>query len=59
MWIGEFTWLIWDDIDFERNVIQIRPKDSWTPKSGDQRAVPMTPRVFELLKSYREIIGGC
>lgn len=48
--IGELIWLTWDDVDFERNVLHIRPKDNWRPKSGDQRAVPMTPRVFELLK---------
>ena len=39
--IGELAWLTWDDIDFERNVLLIRPKEGWRPKSGD-RPDPVT-----------------
>ncbi len=49
--IGEIEWLTWDDVDFRRNVLHIRPKDDWIPKTGDQRAIPMTDRVARLLKS--------
>lgn len=38
------------NIDFSANVIRVRPKNGWKPKSGDERAVPMTPRVAELLR---------
>lgn len=51
--IGEIKWLTWDDVDFRRNVLHIRSKDDWTPKTGDQRAIPMTDRVCRLLRSRR------
>ena len=53
--IGEIKWLTWDDVDFEQNVLHIRPKDDWTPKNGDQRAVPMSNRVSRLLKSHKRL----
>lgn len=48
---GELRWLTWDDVDFEHNVIRIRPKEGWKPKTGDQRAIPMTDRVRSLLEA--------
>jgi integrase len=51
MRIGELKWLTWDDIDLLKSLIHIRSKDGWRPKSGDQRAVPMSARVKKLLKS--------
>lgn len=51
--IGEIKWLSWQDVDFKRNVLHIRPKDDWTQKTGDQRAIPMTDRVQKLLCSRR------
>jgi integrase len=47
--IGELIHLTWDDVDVANNVIRIRPKQGWKPKSGDQRAVPMSRRVGDLL----------
>lgn len=41
MRVGELKWLTWDDVDFDRDVLHIRPKDNWKPKTGDQRAIPM------------------
>lgn len=53
----ESRWLTWDDIDFEDNVIHIRPKDDWRPKTKQQRTFPMSPRVHEMLfampRTYR------
>lgn len=56
--IGEAKHLAWDDIDFENRVLLVRPKqisqkagDSWKPKTGDQRVVPLPPQVLEMLKS--------
>jgi integrase len=37
-------------VDFDNNVVHIRPKADWKPKTGDQRAVPMSPRVRSLLE---------
>jgi integrase len=47
--VGEIKHLTWEDIDLERALIHIRPKDDWQPKTGDQRAIPMNPTARELL----------
>ena len=47
---GELSHLTKADIDFKANVIHVRPKLDWRPKTGDARAVPMTPRVAGLLQ---------
>jgi integrase len=49
--VGEAKWLTWDDVDLDRRLIHIRPKDGWKPKSGDERTVPISDRLLELLKS--------
>lgn len=49
--VGEIKWLTWEDIDFERRLLHIRSKDDWTPKTGDSRVIPMTSRVYELLRA--------
>ena len=49
--VGEAKWLTWDDVDLDRRLIHIRPKDDWQPKSRDQRAVPMSDRLFALLSA--------
>lgn len=41
--------MTWDDVDFESNVLHIRPKAGWKPKTGDARRVPMTDRVRTIL----------
>lgn len=51
--IGEIEWLEWSDVNFQRNVLHIRAKDGWIPKTGNQRAIPMTDRVRELLISRK------
>ena len=47
---GELCHLTKADIDFTSNVIHIQPKTGWKPKTGDSRAVSMTPRVKALLQ---------
>src|SRR5579863_7022594 len=49
--VGELKHLTWDDVDFQHNVLHVRPKGDWKPKTGDQRAVPMSPRVHTLLET--------
>jgi integrase/recombinase XerD len=52
MRIGELTHLTWDDVDLVGGFIHVRPKDDWKPKSGDRRAIPISPlarKVLELL----------
>jgi len=50
MRVAELAHLTWADVDFGRNVVHVRPKEGWQPKTGDQRAVPMTRRVRDLLE---------
>ncbi len=49
MRIGELEWLTWDDADFEKGFVEVRAKDDWMPKDGDDRSIPMHPRVRRLL----------
>jgi site-specific recombinase XerD len=50
MRVGELRHLTWHDVDFEHNLLHIRAKEGWRPKTGDQRAIHMTPRVRALLE---------
>jgi site-specific recombinase XerD len=42
MRVGELQWLSWADVDLALGVIKILPKDNWKPKTGDQRAIPIS-----------------
>lgn len=53
MRFGEVQWLTWDDVDFERGVVRIQPKDGWKPKTGDSRQVEMSPRVRAMLEGRK------
>lgn len=55
MRVGEMQFLTWDDIDFQHKVIHIRPKDDWTPKTKDQRAVPMSQELEGLFRTLPKI----
>ena len=46
---GEAKYLTWDDVDLKNQVAHIRPKDVWTPKTGDMRTVLLTPRLVSLM----------
>jgi integrase/recombinase XerC len=54
MRVGELRYLTWDDVDMEQRVLRIRPKDDWRPKTGDQRAIPMSARVCAVVQSLRK-----
>lgn len=51
MRIGELKFLTWQDVDLENNLVHIRPKDGWQPKTGDQRTVPLSKRGQAVLQS--------
>ncbi len=59
MRIGELKFLTWDDIDFAHKVIHIRPKDDWKPKTGDVRAIPMSPVVRDVLQQLPQKSRWC
>ncbi len=48
---GEAKFMTWEDIDLKSGIAHIREKDNWRPKSGDQRVVPLTDRLKQLLQS--------
>ncbi len=52
--INEARHLEWPDVDWKQNVIHIRPKPqhNWRPKSGDQRVVPISSKLRDLLKAH-------
>ena len=49
--IGEAKWLTWFDVDLNTNVIHIRAKEGWKRKTGDERAVPLSPKLRVFLKT--------
>ena len=51
MRFGELAWLTWDDIDLAKNILLIRPKSGWKPKTGDQRGVPLSPASRATIES--------
>jgi len=57
---GELLNLVWQDIDFEKKIIHIRPKDEteytwkWQVKDTDRRDAPITKELVELLSEYRD-----
>lgn len=50
---GELLGLRWNDIDFKRSFALLR-----LTKNGDDRAVPLSPRVIAILKELPRSIGG-
>ncbi len=48
--IGEAQWLSWADVDLPKNVIHVRAKDEWRPKTGDERVVPITAKLRVFLE---------
>ena len=51
---GELLNLEWPDIDFEARKIRIRIKDFWTPKTGEERDVPLNNQLCNFLKKLYE-----
>jgi len=46
MRVGELVNLEWEDIDFVRRTIAVRPKAFWKPKGNEERLIPMHDAVF-------------
>jgi len=57
---GELLNTTWQDIDFEKKIIHIRPKDvteytwKWQIKDTDRRDAPITEELANLLTEYRK-----
>ena len=52
---GEMAWLTWPDLDFKKEIIHIRPKPGWRPKSGDRRVITMSHPLKDVLESKAKI----
>jgi len=47
---SEIRYLSWVDIDFERGIISVTPKDDWHPKDFEPRYIPMSDDLREHLR---------
>jgi integrase len=47
--VGESRFLTWDDVDLQVNVVQIRPKEGWRPKTGHARAIHLSADLQRVL----------
>lgn len=54
----ELANLEWEDVDFERRIIQIRSKEGWTPKSKRDREIPINDELNEVLLELKEKSSG-
>ncbi|MFO0812011.1 MAG: site-specific integrase [Gemmatales bacterium] len=52
---GELAWLKWEDLDLEKEIIHIRAKEGWKPKSGDQRVITMSNKLRDMFTSMPRI----
>lgn len=50
--------LEWNDVDFERRIIKIIPKDGWSPKGKRGGEIPINDELYELLLKQREKYTG-
>lgn len=48
---GDLAWLTWADVDLAANVVRVQPKEGWKPKTGDRRAVPLSPAARKVVES--------
>ncbi len=55
MRIGEILSLEWEDVDFEAWTIHIRHKEGFVVKGGRERSIPMSERVFSLLRDKQRL----
>lgn len=46
---GELINLEWSDIDLTKNLLYIRPKDFWQPKTARERIIPITSQLAAVI----------
>ena len=56
----EVQYAEWDDVDFDEGTYTVRPKNDvgFVPKSFEERAVPLTSELLDLLKARRKSPGA-
>jgi integrase len=50
---GELANLEWDDVDLERRIIKVGPKDGWSPKGNKGTEIPINDDLHEVLIRQR------
>jgi len=63
---GEALSVRWEDLDLERRILHVAPREDWSPKNKTARIVPVPNELNDLLKSRRKeltdplwIVDGC
>lgn len=51
---GELVNLEWSDIDFRTATIHLRNKESWQPKHGHERSIPIHSTLLPFLKKHKK-----
>lgn len=56
----EVQYAEWDDIDFDEGTYTVRPKNNvgFVPKSFEERAVPLTSELLDMLRARRKTPAG-
>lgn len=52
---AEIYWLSWEDVDIDRGVVSVVPKEGWLPKTGEQRHIPIPGDLRAHLASLKRV----
>jgi integrase len=52
---AEMYWLSWADVDLEKNILTVTPKEGWMPKGHSGRHVPIPADLRKRLKSIKRV----
>ncbi|MFC1718866.1 tyrosine-type recombinase/integrase [Candidatus Poribacteria bacterium] len=50
---GELFNLTWADINFDKRMVTIQPKDDWSTKNYKSRTIMLTPDLYDVLRKHR------
>ena len=54
---GELVNLHWEDLNFERDTIRIRNRDTFMVKGNQPRTIPLHPALLKMFQKRRELTG--
>lgn len=54
---GEIVNLDWSDIDLDKRIITVQPKDNWQPKDYECRDIPIDDLLFGFLNNIKDKTG--
>ena len=47
--VAEYALANWEDIDLQRKIISVSPKENWHPKDYEVRHIPINGLVYRLI----------